>query len=422
MTITRRRKDSDTEGYGKSAYSGKKETISENRRPFMAAWRPASGHFHNRFGLRSSTEPTYTPPPLDGHTRRSRDEPRPAGASRPAFPCVLEDGVSLEGYDLVMLGVLAGAAVLGYFKGMVWQLAWIAGIAVSTYAAFRFGPALAPTFGNQAPWNRFAAMLATYVGSSLGVWIVFRMISGAINAVHLSAFDHQLGLLLGLAKGALLCVVITFFAVTLAPNYRQQIVASRSGRLVADLIVRADTYLPKELHETVSPFVKQFEQQFQGLPDSPAAAAGQPPAFAGQPNQLRAMWDGVTSAAAWTGTPAGQGGSRAPGPRAARPGSCRGPSPSPRARCRPATRPPPTPIHHSRQPASSARRSSRSSCRRPGHSDLRRHRNSPSLRNGILSAPRRCFRRGDIRRVASVPWRRAAAGERGRCGRSRDAS
>lgn len=220
--------------------------------------------------------------------------------------------MSLEGYDLVMLGVLAGAAVLGYFKGMVWQLAWIAGIAVSTYAAFRFGPALAPNFGNQAPWNRFAAMLAIYVGSSLGVWIVFRLISGAINAVHLSAFDHQLGLLLGLAKGALLCIVITFFAVTLAPNYRQQIVASRSGRLVANLIVRADTYLPKELHETVGPFVKQFEQQFQGLPDSPAAAAGQQPAFAGQPNQLRAMWDGVTSAAAWTGAPAGAGGQQAP--------------------------------------------------------------------------------------------------------------
>lgn len=209
--------------------------------------------------------------------------------------------MSLEGYDLVMLGVLAGAAVLGYFKGMVWQLAWIAGIAVSTYVAFRFGPALAPSFGNQAPWNRFAAMLALYVGSSLGVWIVFRLISGAINAVHLSAFDHQLGLLFGLAKGALLCILITFFAVTLAPNYRQQIVASRSGRLVANLIVRADTYLPKELHETVGPFVKQFEQQFQSPAGNPAAAAGQPAALAGQPTQFRALWDGVTSAAAWTG-------------------------------------------------------------------------------------------------------------------------
>ena len=225
--------------------------------------------------------------------------------------------MALEGYDLVMLGILAGAALLGYFKGMVWQLAWIAGIVASSYVAFRFGAMLAPFFGTQAPWNRFAAMLAVYVGTSLAVWLVFRVISGAINAVHLSAFDHQLGLLLGLAKGVLLCVLVTFFSVILAPAYRHQIVASRSGRLVAELIVRADTYLPKEIHETVDPFVKQFEKQFDPSMSMPAAAAGQPSALAGQPSPLKAMWDGVTSAAAWAGTEqggaAGQGATQAGG-------------------------------------------------------------------------------------------------------------
>jgi len=216
--------------------------------------------------------------------------------------------VALEGYDLVMLGILAAAALLGYFKGMVWQLAWIAGIVASSYVSFRFGTVLAPYFGTQAPWNRFAAMLAAYAGTSICVWLVFRVISKAINAVHLSAFDHQLGLLLGLAKGALLCVVITFFSVTLAPNYRHQIVASRSGRLVAELIVRADTYLPKEIHETVDPFVKQFEQQFQQPSGVPAATMGQSPAIAAdQLSPLKAMWDGVTSAAAWAGTEQGGG-------------------------------------------------------------------------------------------------------------------
>jgi len=218
--------------------------------------------------------------------------------------------VALEGYDLVMLGILAGAALLGYFKGMVWQLAWIAGIFASSYVAFRFGSVVAPFFGTQAPWNRFAAMLAIYVGTSLAVWLVFRVISGAINAVHLSAFDHQLGLLLGLAKGVLLCVVVTFFSVILAPAYRHQIVASRSGRLVAELIVRADTYLPKEIHETVDPFVKQFEKQFDPSAGIPAAATGMPPALHGQQAQqspLKAMWDGVTSAAAWAGTEQGGG-------------------------------------------------------------------------------------------------------------------
>ena len=215
--------------------------------------------------------------------------------------------MALEGYDLVMLGILAAAALLGYFNGLVWQLAWIAGIVASSSVSFRFGAVLAPYFGHQAPWNRFAAMLAIYAGTSIAVWLVFRVVSQAINAVHLSAFDHQMGLLLGLAKGALLCVVVTFFSVTLAPAYRDQIVASKSGRLVAQLIVRADTYLPKEIHDTVDPFVKQFEKQFEQPAGMPAAASGQSATVAGQPSPLQAMWDGVRSAAAWTGTEQGGG-------------------------------------------------------------------------------------------------------------------
>ena len=163
-------------------------------------------------------------------------------------------------------------------------------------------------------------MLALYAATSIGVWLIFRVISGAINAIHLSAFDHQLGLLLGLAKGAMLCIVVTFFAVTLAPAYRDQIVASRSGRLVAELIVRADTYLPKEIHDTVNPFVKQFEEKFQGPGGMPGASFARPqpglsqPGVAqqsptGQPSPLQAIWEGVTSAAAWAGTEqGGQGG------------------------------------------------------------------------------------------------------------------
>jgi membrane protein required for colicin V production len=208
---------------------------------------------------------------------------------------------ALDGYDLVMLGILAAAGLLGYFKGFVWQVAWIAGIAASSFVALRFSAALAPFCGQQPPWNRLIAMLALYVATSLVVWLVFRVVSGAINAVHLAAFDRQLGLLFGLAKGALLCVVVTFFAVTLAPAYRGQIVGSRSGRLVAEVIVRADELLPREISEAVEPFVRQFEEQMNGT----EAAAIRP---AGQPSALQAIWEGVRSASAWTGSgPGGQG-------------------------------------------------------------------------------------------------------------------
>jgi membrane protein required for colicin V production len=216
-----------------------------------------------------------------------------------------------------MLGILAAAAALGYFKGIVWQIAWIAGIAASSFLALRFSGQLAPFVGQQAPWNRLIAMLAIYVGTSLAVWLVFRVISGAINAIHLSAFDHQLGLLLGLAKGGLMCIVVTFFAVTLAPAYRDQIVASRSGKLVAEIIMRADEVLPPNIAEPVQPFVKQFEDQFQRPAAGGMGAAG---LVQQQPSALKAIWDGVTSASAWTNSGAvpasgvmqGQGGHAAP--------------------------------------------------------------------------------------------------------------
>jgi len=203
--------------------------------------------------------------------------------------------MAVEGYDLVMLGILAAAAVLGYFKGLLWQIAWIMGIVASSFVALRFGGPLAPFFGQTAPWNRLVAMLALYVGTSLAVWLTFRVVSGAVSAVQLSSFDHQLGLLFGLAKGALLCVVVTFFAVTLAPAYRERIVGSHSGRLVAELIVRADDFLPPDVVETVSPFVRQFEAQLR----DPAAAAG--PGAAGTPSPLQALWTTLTSSSAWTG-------------------------------------------------------------------------------------------------------------------------
>jgi membrane protein required for colicin V production len=208
--------------------------------------------------------------------------------------------MAIEGYDLVMLGILAAAAVLGYFKGILWQLAWIAGIAASGFVALRFGGPLAPFFGSEGPWNRLLAMLALYVATSLAVWLVFSAVSGLVRTVQLSAFDHQLGLLLGLAKGALLCIVITFFTVTLAPAYRDQIVGSTSGRLVAELIVRADQFLPPDVVETVRPFVQRFEDELRR--PAAGAAAAQPQ---GGPSPFEAMWDGVRSAAAWTGAEQG---------------------------------------------------------------------------------------------------------------------
>lgn len=236
-------------------------------------------------------------------------------------PSTVPEGcaMAIEGYDLVMLGILAAAAVLGYFKGVIWQLAWIAGIAASAVVAVRFGGPLASIFGNHAPWNKLLAMLALYVGTSLVVWLVFGAVAGIIKTVQLSAFDHQMGLLFGLAKGVLLCIVVTFFAVMLAPGYRDQIVGSRSGRIVTELIVRSDQFLPPDVIATVKPFVDRFEDEIR-RPSATTTVAPTATAF-------EAMWEGVRSTSAWTGTE--QGGPTSPAPQSSSGPSSNWQQPSP---------------------------------------------------------------------------------------------
>ena len=68
----------------------------------------------------------------------------------------------------------------------------------------------------------FIAMLILFLGTSLVVWVVFNLVSEGIDKFKLKEFDHQVGALFGLAKGVLLCVIVTLFVVTLASQEQRQ--------------------------------------------------------------------------------------------------------------------------------------------------------------------------------------------------------
>jgi len=168
----------------------------------------------------------------------------------------------MQTYDLLMLLVLVAATLFGFWKGMAWQLASLASLVVSYFAALRFSTQLAPTFGDHAPWNRFVAMLAIYIGTSFVIWTLFRFVSSAIDKVRLESFDRQIGALFGCAKGVLLCVAITFFAVTLLPPAQgEAIVASQSGRYIVALLDKSHSVFPPEIHQIVDPYLNRIEQR-----------------------------------------------------------------------------------------------------------------------------------------------------------------
>jgi membrane protein required for colicin V production len=184
---------------------------------------------------------------------------------------------SMETYDICMVVVLLGATVLGAWKGMAWQVASTASLVVSYLAALRFSAPLAHHFGQQAPLNRFLAMFVLYLGTSLAIWLAFRIVAGFLDRLRLKEFDRQMGALFGAGKGVLMCVAITFFAVTLSTRARSAVLQSRSGYYIAVLLNRADKIMPRELHEVLDPYLDKLEHELspatQPVPSPPAGGA-----------------------------------------------------------------------------------------------------------------------------------------------------
>jgi membrane protein required for colicin V production len=169
----------------------------------------------------------------------------------------------MEMYDLIMLGVVVLATLWGAWKGVAWQIASLASLVASYFLALKFSDQLAGYISQPPPWNKFLAMLGIYMGTSLVIWIAFRFVKETIDLVKLSEFDRQVGALFGAAKGVLLCVIITFFVVTLPPpmNYKDNVLRSKSGHYIAVLLQRSETIMPAELHEVLDPYMRQLEQE-----------------------------------------------------------------------------------------------------------------------------------------------------------------
>jgi len=183
----------------------------------------------------------------------------------------------MQTFDMIMLAVLVVSTIHGIWRGMVLQVASLADIVLSFFAALRFSEPLAPLFGSQGPLNRFAAMFMIYLVTSLVVWLVFRAVREFIDRLRLQEFDRQIGGVLGAAKGVLWCVAITFFAVSLLPGSRDQILGSQSGHYIALLLNRADRIMPPEVHQVLDPYLNKLETELAPADGNPAPAT-QPPA------------------------------------------------------------------------------------------------------------------------------------------------
>lgn len=167
-------------------------------------------------------------------------------------------------YDFLCLGVLVFFAIRGALKGVVWQLAGIAGIVLCFIFADGISAAVGPHVHLEPPLNHWVVLFGAYLVFSFVCFGLARSISSWIEKNKLKEFDSHLGAVLGLLKGVVLCLIMTFLVVTVSQSAREALKNSHSGKAAAIIMDRLHPILPKKLHDALAEYIHLLDSD--GLP------------------------------------------------------------------------------------------------------------------------------------------------------------
>jgi membrane protein required for colicin V production len=176
-------------------------------------------------------------------------------------------------FDIAVVGILLLAILHGAWKGLAWQLAGIFSLVAGFGVALPLSAPLAHFFGATAPLNRFVAVAVLYAVVSLGIYLAAYYYREVIQKWKLDNWDRHLGGVLGAIKGYLLCLVLTYFAITLFSGLRDPILSRPTGKLMAYTLHTVHPVWPAGFHGIIHSYIEHDVEP----EEAPTPAAPPPP-------------------------------------------------------------------------------------------------------------------------------------------------
>lgn len=158
-------------------------------------------------------------------------------------------------YDVIVIGILAYTTIRGAMKGVIWQIAAIAGVVLCLVFAESISAAAGPYVRLEPPLNNWVVMFGAYLVFSFASFAVARMLTEWLDKIKFGEFNRHLGAIFGFIKGAVICLVLTFFIVTVSDSAREMLRHSRSGRVAAIVMDRLHPVMPERLHEALNKYI-----------------------------------------------------------------------------------------------------------------------------------------------------------------------
>jgi uncharacterized membrane protein required for colicin V production len=144
---------------------------------------------------------------------------------------------------------------------MISQIVSVASFFVCWIVATRFGSLIAPTIPVGPPWNQVLAMAIIFFVTLIAIRFAYAALEAFIKHWHLKQLNTFLGGLLGLTKGLLLCLIITFFAVMFSETSRAVVFKSKTGIHLVHVITRISLFVPQDSYEFVHTQFAQFNDK-----------------------------------------------------------------------------------------------------------------------------------------------------------------
>lgn len=197
----------------------------------------------------------------------------------------------MQTYDVIMLVIMGLSVAFGFFKGFAWQIASVAAFVVSYFVSVQFSGTVAEYFGI----NEFVAMFVLFICTALAIWIGYGVVNKNIEQFQLKSFDRQIGAIIGLGTGIILCLVVTFFAVMLGEEMGRKVVKSKSGKYITKVIHKLDGLLPDQIQEKVDPYLEKLDKEL----DDARTSVEENPTLGDDKNLVDTFKDSLTDEEKW---------------------------------------------------------------------------------------------------------------------------
>lgn len=171
--------------------------------------------------------------------------------------------------DIIVLVLLAVGAAMGFWTGLLWQVARVVGLAFSIYLAILLNTPTADWLSEQ--WkdvnpvvNRVVTFLAIFLATYLIFYFITHLIHKLIKATKLETLDRLLGALLGIVKmAALSACVLGMMAALDLEIFREWFNQAAIAPEFAKGTEVAVGWVPKEFRDNANDSIQQVRDQLQ---------------------------------------------------------------------------------------------------------------------------------------------------------------